>query len=440
MKIDEYSKLLEWVESRAKTLGADGIKAVIGANRQLNMSQRDSKLETLKESVQASLYIELFVNGKYSSHSTNDLRKSVLEGFLANTVEMTRYLNEDEFRSLPDPKLYEGRENLDLQLADKSIDNISMDQKRAWIDEVEKTAKSMDEHIISVSADYWDVSGLSVRRHSNGFYGVTEGTNIGLGASVSLLDENGKKPEGWRYIGMRHQSDVWKPADIAADAVKRAQQKVGAKKIPSGRMTMLLQNDATGRLLYPIVGALSGRNLQQDSSFLKGKLGEKIAPELLTITDDPFIVRGPSSRLYDGEGIAAKKRVVIENGVLKTYFIDSYYAKKMGVEPTTGGTSNAIFQPGVKDQAAMIRDIEKGILVTSFIGGNSNGATGDYSFGVMGLYIKNGEIIHPVAEMNVSGNYLELLMKLTEMGSDVNIYSGLRTPSMRFDDIDFAGL
>jgi PmbA protein len=440
MKIDEYSKLLEWVESRAKTLGADGIKAVIGSNRQLNMSQRDGKIETLKESVQASLYIELFVNGKYSSHSTNDLRKSVLEGFLANTVEMTRYLNEDEFRSLPNPKLYEGRQNLDLELADKSIDKITMAQKRAWIDEVEKTAKSLDERIISVSADYWDVSGLSVRRHSNGFFGVTEGTNIGLGASVSLLDENGKKPEGWRYIGMRHQSDIWKPADIAADAVKRAQQKVGAKKIPSGRMTMLLDKEATGRLLYPIVGALSGHNLQQDSSFLKGKLGEKIAPEILTITDDPFIVRGPSSRLFDGEGIAAKKRPVIENGVLKTYFIDTYYAKKLGVEATTGGTSNAIFQPGSKDQAAMIKDIEKGILVTSFIGGNSNGATGDYSYGVMGLYIENGQIVHPVAEMNVSGNYLELLMKLTEMGSDVNLYSGLRTPSMRFDDIDFAGL
>ncbi|HDR04384.1 MAG TPA: TldD/PmbA family protein [Candidatus Marinimicrobia bacterium] len=440
MKIDEYSKLLEWLESRAKTLGADAIKAVIGSNRQFNMSQRDGKIETLKESVQASLYIELFVNGKYSSHSTNDLRKSVLEGFLANTVEMTRYLNKDEFRSLPDPKLYAGRENLELELADKSIDKITMEQKRAWIDEVEKTAKSLDKRIISVSADYWDVNGLSVRRHSNGFFGVTEGTNIGLGASVSLLDENGKKPEGWRYIGMRHQSDLWKPADIAADAVKRAQQKVGAKKIPSGRMTMLLQNDSTGRLLYPIVSALSGRNLQQDSSFLKGKLGEKIAPEILTIIDDPLIVRGPSSRLFDGEGIAAKKRLVIENGVLKTYFIDTYYAKKLGVEPTTGGTSNTIFQPGVKDQATMIKDIEKGILVTSFIGGNSNGATGDYSYGVMGLYIENGEIIHPVAEMNVSGNYLELLMKLTEMGSDLNMYSGLRTPSMRFDDIDFAGL
>jgi PmbA protein len=205
-------------------------------------------------------------------------------------------------------------------------------------------------------------------------------------------------------------------------------------------MPMIVENKQAGQSLGPLISALNGSSIQQRQSFLIDMIGEKIGSDLLTLTDDPFIVSGRGSRLFDGEGIATKKRSVFENGVLKTYFIDTYYGKKLGVEPNSGDTTNLVFKPGEKDLEALLADISRGILVTGFNGGNSNPVTGDFSYGIEGFLVEKGELVKPVAEMNITGNFKQLWKDLVAVGNDVDPSRSWILPSLMFDNVDFSGV
>jgi PmbA protein len=169
-------------------------------------------------------------------------------------------------------------------------------------------------------------------------------------------------------------------------------------------------------------------------------LGQKIGSEKLTVIDDPFLEKGLSSRFYDYEGLASKKRVMIEKGVLRNFYVDNYYGRKLGMEFTSGSSSNIVFEYGSKSMDDMIKEMKKGILVNGFIGGNSNSTTGDFSFGIVGLLIENGSIVHAINEMNISGNAKEFWNQLAEMGNDPYPYSSMRCPALLFDGVNFSGL
>jgi PmbA protein len=203
---------------------------------------------------------------------------------------------------------------------------------------------------------------------------------------------------------------------------------------------MVVENKQIGRIFGPLISALNGAAIQQKNSFLIDKLNQKVVSEKLTITDDPFIVSGRGSRLFDSEGLATKKRPVFEKGVLKTYFIDTYYGKKLQMDPTGGSTTNIVFETGNKDLQALVSTVKRGILVTGFNGGNSNGTTGDFSFGIEGFLIENGTLGQPVSEMNITGNMKDLWSNIGEIGSDVNVTSSLLTPSIVFEGVDFSGI
>jgi PmbA protein len=202
---------------------------------------------------------------------------------------------------------------------------------------------------------------------------------------------------------------------------------------------MVVENTAVARLLYPIIGALTGRSLYQKRSFLDGMMDRKVGSDLFTLRNDPFIPRGLGSRYFDEEGIRAQKRTLFEKGTLKHYFIDSYYGNKLGMEPTSGSFSNLILNPGSLSPEELIKNVSEGVYVTQFIGGNSNSNTGDFSYGVMGHEIRNGKLVRPVTEINISGNYLELMKSLHAAGNDLYTFSSFRMPTLVFKNVDFAG-
>jgi len=216
--------------------------------------------------------------------------------------------------------------------------------------------------------------------------------------------------------------------------------RLGASKAKSAKLTMVVDHRAAGRMVSMVLGPLSGMQVQQKRSFLDGKLGAKIGAPALHLSDEPLLERGLGSRHWDGEGMATRARPIFEAGVLRTYFIDTYYARKMGTKPTTGGASNLSWKLGSKDQAALLADVKEGILVTGFLGGNSNGATGDFSLGVQGFRIRRGQIAEPVSEMNIAGNQTDLWKRLAVVGNDPFPYSSMRTPTLVFDKVDFAGV
>lgn len=439
MTSKETLELARWAVSQARKQGANEASVDLGSNRSVEVEVRAGKLEKLQEAGRHGLSLSVYLDHRYSSHTTNDLRKDALAGFISEAVAMTKHLAPDPFRMLPDPKYYKGQENKDLSLLDPAFERFDTAERIRMAKAAEAAALAQSDKIISATAGYGDSLSHRVRVSSNGFEGETEGTSFSLFASVTVKDERGR-PEDYAYGFKRHLKELPDAAAVGKEAAERALKKIGQKKIASGRYDLLVENRSAPRLLGPLGNAITGRALQQKSSFLDGMLGKQIAHEMLTVTDDPFIPRGAGSRLFDSEGLAVKRRSVIEKGVLKTYYIDSYYGRKLSMEPTADQPSNLVFETGDKDLAALIKNTAKGIFVTNFIGGNSNATTGDFSFGIVGFYVEDGAIRHPVNEMNMSGNLKQLWMQLAAVGNDPFPYGSWRTPSLHFQEVQFSGL
>jgi len=194
-----------------------------------------------------------------------------------------------------------------------------------------------------------------------------------------------------------------------------------------------------GRILRALLGPISAQALQQKNSFLDGKLEQAIAGQGLTIVDDPLLLRGLASRHHDGEGIASHRRTLVEKGVLKTYLLDNYYSRKLKLKPTGGQFSNLLLEGGSGSQQDLLAAMGRGMLITSFNGGNSNSATGDFSLGVSGMLVESGHVVKPVNEMNLTGNLLEFWARLEAMAADPYPYSSWRTPSLLFRGTQLSG-
>ncbi|HOI49876.1 MAG TPA: TldD/PmbA family protein [Prolixibacteraceae bacterium] len=436
-KEDKYS-LAKWAIEHALKNGAQQASVSISDSRSSSIEVREQKIDKLEQAIQNNLTIRLFVDNKYSAHSTNRLKQQELARFIEEAIAGTRFLSEDEFRTLPDPELYYKGGGPELNVFDSRIDTIDPQKKIDLAFGVENEVFGKDERLISVTASYYDGMNGRVMVNSNGFEGDTASSYYGLYATVSVKGGDARPEAYWNENAIFF--DRLKTEGIGAKALDRALKKIGQKKIASARMTMIVENVSAGRLLSPLIAALNGSAIQQKNSFLIDQLGQQVASEKLTLTDDPFIPGGRASRLFDGEGLASKKMAVFEKGVLKTYYIDTYYGKKLNMAPTTGGTSNLILETGDKNLEQLIASLDRGILVTGFNGGNSNGSTGDFSFGIDGFLIEKGQIVQPVSEMNITGNLKDLWMNLAETGNDFREDSSWRIPSLVFNQVDFSGI
>ncbi len=440
MNTKETLALAHWAADQAVKRGADQAAVNISNRRDIEIDIREQKVDKLKESTQNGLNIQVYVNHRYSSQSTNDLRKESLERFIGEAVAMTKYLSEDEYRSLPDPQWYQGRAQVDLKTYDQSYDGLSSKERVDFAMAAEDAARSANSKVITCDAGFSDSEYTSVKVHSNGFEGTESGTVFSGGASATVQGNGGGRPSDWEWRTFRFRQQMPDPVKLGKGAVKRALAKIGQQKIDSGIYDLVIENRSASRFLSTLIGPMSASSIQQKQSFLDGKIGQKIASENFTVIDDPHIISGFGSRLYDGDGIATKRRVMIDKGVLKQFYVDWYYGQKLGWDPTVGGTTNLTFEYGNKSFEELVAQMERGIVVNSFIGGNSNSVTGDFSVGIIGHYVEDGKIIQPVNEMNISGNLTEVLNQLVELGNDPWVHSSWRRPSMYFRDIQFSGV
>jgi PmbA protein len=438
MNTNEKYALANLIVEHALKAGAQQVSVVIQDNLRTNIEIRDQKIDSLKESNQSNMDISLFVDKKYSAHSTNRMKKEELFKFVDEAIIATRYLAEDEFRTLPDPELYYKGGGSDLKTFDSNLNSIETKTKIDLANQALNEAYKKDERIISVSSYYSDGVSNRVMVTSNGFKGDNRNSWVSLSASVSVKSDSGRPSDYWYENSLFF--DKLKTTEIGKKALERAINKIGPKKIASGKYQVLIENRVAGNICNPVFQALQGSSLYQKQSFLIGKENKPVAAPFLTVTDDPFILSGPGSRLFDDEGLAAVKRPLIENGILKNYFIDNYYGKKLGMKLTSGSSSNIVFSSGTKSLNDMLGSMKKGVFITGFIGGNCNGTTGDFSYGIEGYLIEDGKVVHPVNEMNIAGNMNRFWFNLKELGNDILENQPARTPSMLFEDIDLSGL
>ena len=439
---EEFRAVARDAVKSAQAKGAQGVAARIAKVREVAVQWRDGAIEQVTESTTRGLALSLYVDGRFASVSTSDLRSEAIDPFIADAVSMTRTLSEDPFRTLPDPSLYEGRPKVDLQFADPDYGTMSAARRRDLARLIEEAARSAPhaDRIVSVTTSVSDSRSEMFRVTSNGFEGERIDTSFWLSGSVTVQDDDGRRPEDGDFSGGRFVMDLGDPGQVGQSSAERALARLGASKAPSGVMTMVLDRRTGGRLVGALLSPLAASAIQQRRSFLEGRTGEAVGSALLNITDEPLIPKGFGSRHFDGEGIASHRLPLFESGELRNYYVDTYYGKKLKLKPTTGSTSNLDWRLGSKAQAELIKDAAEGVFVTGFLGGNSNGTTGDYSLGIQGFMIRKGELAEPVAEMNISGNQLELWKHLVAVGNDPFEYSPLRTPTLVFEGVSFAGV
>jgi PmbA protein len=439
MTKDEKYSIAKWAMEHALQSGAQQASVSIFENNSSRIEVRDEKIDRLEEANRNNMRIALYVDNRYSSISTNRLsNKAELGRFIDEAIAGAKYLSMDEFRTLPDPELFYKGGGKDLETMDGAFKSVDPQEKIDHAFTVEKEVLGKDERVISVTATYNDGMSGNVMVTSNGFEGDSENSFYSLVASVSVKSGDARPQSYWYESSIFHKDLITE--GIGRQALKRALDKLGQEKIQSGKMPMIVENRLAGNSLQPLISALSGRSIQQKDSFLIGMEGEQVGSGLLTLVDDPFIVSGRGSRYFDGEGLATKKRTIIDKGILKGYFIDTYYGKKLGMKPTSGDTTNLVFEPGEKDLEGLLASIGRGILVTGFNGGNSNGSTGDFSYGIEGFLVENGKLTRPVSEMNITGNFKTLWNNLAAVGNDVYTGSSWRLPSLVFNNVDFSGI
>lgn len=441
MSKKEMIDICESVLKTARKAGAADCRVAFSKNRFVEVGYREHKPELVSEAMTQNINVQVFVDGRYSSRRTSDLRSDALKAFVSDSVESAKLMEKDPFRSLPDPEYYKGRISTDLKIFDQEYKNITPDQRHAIAGELETAClKAGGNRVISVSTTAYDVVDMEVVLTSNSFVGDRQSTLCYAVGEMTVRDKGDRKPNGYDYTVGRSYSKLTPCSELGKKIASRTLDLMGARKIPTETLPVIIENRNVGTVLNYFTSAMSGNALQQKQSFLLDKKGKKVGSDIFTLIDDPHITGALGSRTYDSDGFATKKRTMVGNGVLNEYFIDWYRSRKLGVEPTTGGASNLVLPPGNRSLAEIMKDLGRGILINGFIGGNSNSNTGDFSIGITGKLFDKGEFTQNVAEMNIAGNHLEFWNKLVEAANDPWTYSNIRMPSLVFEDIVVSGV
>ena len=381
------------------------------------------------------------MDGRYSAVQTSDLRPQALGRFIDESVALTRALTPDPSRALPDAQLYANRPTVDLQLDDAGHGALTQQARLPLAQAAEAGARAVAgaERFNSVTTSAGDVRVQSWRAHSNGFEGSRAETSFSVSAQVSVTDKDGRRPSSGSRAARRFQRDLPSGEQVGREAAERTLARMGALKMPSGLLTAVVENRAAGTLVNHLLAPLYAQNLQQKRSCLDGKVGSVIGSARLSLRDEPLLPRGLGSRHFDAEGISARPLPLFEEGVLRSFYVDNYYGRKLKLAPTTGRPSNLAWKTGTRPLEALVASMKEGLLITGFLGGNSNGTSGDFSLGVEGFRIRGGKRAEPVSEMNLSGNHLTFWKRLAEVGSNPWESSSLRTPTLVFEGVQFAG-
>jgi len=431
-------KYAEQAVEAARKAGAGDAWATSSQGRDVEFEYRDGRLEKVKDATSRSLSIKLYVDGRYSAHSINDLREPQIKAFIGEAVAMTRALQPDEYRQITPAELFKGQSSKDLQLVDPLLKNLDRAQRLAWCEELD-TLTHTDERLISATCGVYDGTATSASASSNGFSGTRESTYLWMGTQLTFKDQGEKRASSHFYAGGTQQADLPGAKQIADVALKRVRDRLGATKGPTMRTTMIVDPSIAGSLISRLLKPAKARAFQQGQSFWADYQGSKPFSDKLTIVDDPLLLRGMGSRRYDSEGIAAKPLTLVENGVVKNIYVDTYYGRKLKMQPTSGSSSNVIIKPGSQSLTELIGAAGEGIYVTSWLGGNADNTTGEFSLGLRGHLIKNGRIGAPVDEMNVTGDLETLFGSLVSVGNDPWLYSTTRSPTLVFEKVHFSG-
>lgn len=413
----------------------------------------NGELDKVSHSADRSIYLYLYVDGRYGTFSTNRLEKKELEDFISQAVVMVRMLGEDQLRRLPDADrtAKDAITGLELDLCDATYESYSSEERLERAKSMSRFkayAPTPEYTVLSEECEYAESSDDTLLIDSQGFEGRHRETSFNCFSEITIQDKEGTRYSGywWEASPSRASLEI---ENCSTKALSRAAGQIGPKSRRSGRYKMVVDSTVASRLVSPILNALNASAIQQKMSFLEGSSGQKVFSEGLTICDLARTPGKAGSRMYDTEGVATADRTIIDNGTVRVYFVSTYMAGKTGFAPTVEDVSRPCLMPFVRGcklaeskKDVSLKDIlaicGNGIYVTGFNGGNCNPVTGDFSFGIEGFAFSKGKITHPVKEMLITGNIMTLWNSLVAAGSDARTSSRWQIPTLAFENISFS--
>lgn len=450
----EIAQLLEIagdVVARARARGADVAEAVARSGSELSTKVRLGEPELVEEAAYRGVGMRVIRDQRVAMTSTSDLTPRGIERFVTDAIELLDIAQPDPFAGPADPSLYAKPPYPDLELYDPSGGAMTAAQAVELARRGEAAARAADARITNSEGGTFSRSaGAFAMVLSSGFSGGYASSYASLVVTPVADDEGGKKRRGYHWTAKRHLAELMSPEEVGAEAARRTVRKLGARKVPTCEAPVVFDPDAARSILGLFAGCAMGSSIWRKSSYLVGREGSRVASDLVTIVDDPLLVRGPGSRPFDGEGLPARVNTLVEGGELKTYLCDSYSARKLSRESTgnasRGGgggvgptTTNFVLRPTTTKAADIVKSTARGLYVTEMMGFGFNAVTGDFSRGAAGFWIENGELAFPVAEVTISLNLDQLLQSIDAVGDDLDLRSSTASPTFRVAKMTIAG-
>lgn len=451
-ELNELLELGDRIVAMATKGGATVAECLLRSGAELSARVRLAKPELVEEAAHRSAGLRVMKGKQVATTSTSDLTEAGIQRFVSDALELVELAQEDPFAGPADPKLVSDPAAApDLDLFDPKGGGVDAAQAIEIAKTGEQAARDFDPRISnSEGATFSRTAGGAALVLSNGFRAAYKGSYQSLSVVPVAEDEGGKKRRGYHWTAKRFLDELEDPKSVGREAARRTLRKLGARPVATCEVPVVFDPDAARSILGMLAGCVMGSSIWRKSSYLVGREGTPVASDLVTIVDDPLVRRAPGSRPYDGEGLASRKNVVVEKGVLRTYLCDSYSARKLGRESTAnasrGGsagvscsTTNFILQPGADTNEAIVKGTKKGLYVTEMMGFGFNAVTGDFSRGAAGFWIENGELAFPVSEVTISLNVDELWKHIDAVGSDLDLRTATAAPTIRVAKMTVAG-
>jgi PmbA protein len=446
----DLRELAQDIVRRAMAGGATAAECVVREGDEFSTLVRLGQVETLKESGSRAIGVRVFNGQRAASTYSSDFSREGLDRMVKSALELSKITSEDPFGGIPEASQL-GSLSGDLDLYSADVYSLPGEERISYARRAEKAALDYDPRIKNSDGGSFDAAtGHKVLANSHGFVGEYRRSYCSVAAVPIAQNEDGTMQRDYWFSVARNLGRLESPEHVGKVAAQRTLRRLGARKGKTAHVPVVLDPLVAASMLDHIFEGVNGDSVYRGASFLAGKLGEKIAGDRVTVIDDGTMVGGFGTSPFDGEGIPTRRTVVIENGVLKSYLLNTYTAKKLGLQTTANasrglagtpgiGPGNYFLQPGTKTPQQIISEVKEGLYLTEFLGHGANLVTGDYSRGASGMWISGGELAYPVEEITVAGNLKEMFFNIVEIGNDLEFRGAMASPTIRIEGLTVGG-
>ncbi len=442
----DYNNLAERLVRRCLRNGADEAEVYVQSSRNLSVRVRNGDIETVQEAAAGGVGFRVLVDGRMGFSHCNDFSDRALEDTLSHAVAFAKLTTPDEFNALPG-----NRPHQDVAgLYDPEIARVAMDTKISMALELEALAMEDARVTHSSGASFGERESEMFIANSHGMLKSNKTSSCSIGVSV-VAEKGDQRNTGGESCSRRFFSDLKSLDEIAAEASRKSWEMLDPRMVRTQRAPVIFHRSVSRSLIGGIISAIQGDRVLQGASFLQDYLNQQFATNMLTITDDATLPKGLSSKPFDGEGVPAGKRVLVENGVLKGFLYNTYSANRAGVESTGNasrggftslpgiGTHNLYVNPGQHSYDEIIANTRRGLLLTGITGYGVNAVSGAYSGGASGFWIEDGRIVHPVQGLTIAGHARDIFNDIDMMADDIDMDLSFTAPTMRVKEMQIGG-